>query len=139
LADGPASSNDLDLFAAMRLGGMLHALTSGPGAVTARQLVEMATIGGARALGIDHRTGSLEAGKLADVVILEGATPLAVGADPFSTLVYSLGRAEVRTVLVDGIVRVRDGVALGVDPRALHDQVAALYAQYPAVTAAASS
>lgn len=137
--DGPASSNDLDLFAAMRLGGMLHALTSGPGAVSARQLVEMATIGGARALGIDHRTGSLEAGKLADVVILEGATPLAVGADPFSTLVYSLGRAEVRTVLVDGIVRVRDGVALGVDPRALHDEVAALYAQYPAVTAAASS
>lgn len=137
--DGPASSNDLDLFLAMRLSGMLHALTSGPGAVTARQLVEMATIGGARALGIDHRTGSLEAGKLADVVILDGSTPLAVGVDPFSTLVYSLGRAEVRTVLVDGVVRVRDGAALGVDLVALRDEVAALYALYPAVTAAASS
>lgn len=134
--DGPASSNDLDLFLAMRLSGMLHALSSGPGSVTARQLVEMATIGGARALGIDHQTGSLEAGKLADVVILEGSTPLGVGIDPFSTLVYSLGRAEVRTVLVDGVVRVRDGAALGVDPVALRDEVAALYAQYPAVTAA---
>lgn len=137
--DGPASSNDLDLFLAMRLSGMLHALTSGPGAVTARQLVEMATIGGARALGIEHLTGSLEAGKLADVVILDGSSPLAVGVDPFSTLVYSLGRAEVRTVLVDGVVRVRDGAALGVDPVALHDEVAALYAQYPAVTAAAAA
>jgi 5-methylthioadenosine/S-adenosylhomocysteine deaminase len=129
--DGPASSNDLDLFLAMRLSGMLHALTSGPGSVPARALVEMATIGGARALGIDHLTGSLEAGKLADVVILDGSTPLAVGADPFSTLVYSLGRAEVRTVLVDGVVRVRDGAVVGADPAALHDEAAALYAQYP--------
>lgn len=130
--DGPASSNDLDLFLAMRLSGMLHSLTSGPGSVTSRQLVEMATIGGARALGIDHLTGSLEAGKLADVVVLDGSTPLAVGADPYSTLVYSMGRAEVRTVLVDGVVRVRDGAAVGVDPKALHDELAALAAQYPA-------
>jgi 5-methylthioadenosine/S-adenosylhomocysteine deaminase len=129
--DGPASSNDLDMFAAMRLSGMLHSLTSGPGAVTSRQLVEMATIGGARALGIDHLIGSIEVGKLADLVVLDGASPLAVGADPYSTLVYSLGRAEVRTVLVDGVVRVRDGATIGVDSRALTEELGELAARYP--------
>jgi 5-methylthioadenosine/S-adenosylhomocysteine deaminase len=129
--DGPASSNDLDLFAAMRLGGMLHALTSGPGAVTAKDLVTLATIGGARALGIEHWVGSLEAGKLADVVILDGHSPLSVGTDPYSTVVYSMGRAEVRTVLVDGVIRVEGGRTIGVDAAALQAEAAELVSRYP--------
>lgn len=129
--DGPASSNDLDLFAAMRVGGLLHSLTSGPGAIGARELVAMATIGGARALGIDHWVGSLEPGKYADLVIMDGSSPLGLGADPYSALVYALGRAEVRTVLVDGQVRVADGQPIGVDGPALRDELAELIAHYP--------
>lgn len=129
--DGPASSNDLDLFAAMRVGGLLHSLTSGPGAVGARELVAMATIGGARVLGIDHWVGSLEPGKYADLVIMDGASPLSAGGDPYSALVYALGRAEVRTVLVDGQPRVVDGQPIAVDAPALHEELAALVARYP--------
>jgi 5-methylthioadenosine/S-adenosylhomocysteine deaminase len=129
--DGPASSNDLDLFAAMRVGGLLHSLTSGPGAIDARDLVTMATIGGARTLGIEHWVGSLEPGKYADLVIMDGSSPLSVGADPYSALVYAMGRAEVRTVLVDGAVRVADGQPIGVDGAALHDELTALIGRYP--------
>lgn len=129
--DGPASSNDLDLLAATRIAGLLHALTSGPGALGARDLVAMATIDGARALGIDPWVGSLEPHKLADLVILDGASPLALGADPYSALVYALGRAEVRTVLVDGQVRVADGRPVGIDVPELRDELAALISRYP--------
>ena len=69
--DGAASNNDLDMFGAMRQTAFLHKLASrDPRAVPATAVLEMATIGGARALGLDKRVGSLEAGKRADLIVV---------------------------------------------------------------------
>ena len=78
-------------------------------AMPARTVFEMATLGGARALGMADRIGSLEPGKLADVVLIETRTPaLTPRYDPYSLLVYAVKGGDVRTVLVDGQVLVRD-------------------------------
>jgi cytosine/adenosine deaminase-related metal-dependent hydrolase len=88
--------------------------------LSARDVVEMATIGGARALGLDHLVGSLELGKRADVVLLSGNTPeLAVIHNPWQQLVYCTTARSVFDVWVDGVRRVRQGEVLGVDLQAL--------------------
>jgi 5-methylthioadenosine/S-adenosylhomocysteine deaminase len=115
--DGPASSNDLDLWAAMRLTAYLHKVRLGDAtALPAAEVVRMATLDGARALGLADRIGSLEAGKRADLVVL---SPDAVAAAPVydapGALVYAVGRAEVRSVLVDGRPVVEDGRVTGVE------------------------
>jgi 5-methylthioadenosine/S-adenosylhomocysteine deaminase len=78
--------------------------------LTARQMLRLATIEGARVLGIDHLVGSVEPGKRADLVVLDLAqremTPL---NDPLSNVVYSASPRSVRDVLVDGEIRVRGG------------------------------
>jgi 5-methylthioadenosine/S-adenosylhomocysteine deaminase len=118
--DSAASSNDLDLFPAMRTGGLLHALTSGPGAVPARDLVAMATIGGATALGLHREIGSLEVGKRADFVVMEADSLAGNPApDPYSAIVYALSSRDVREVVVQGSSRVSDGTLSGVDVGAL--------------------
>src|SRR5687767_15984315 len=67
--DGAASNNDLDMFEAMRQAAFLHKLTSrDPRVVSARVALEMGTIGGARVIGREKELGSLEAGKLADLI-----------------------------------------------------------------------
>jgi 5-methylthioadenosine/S-adenosylhomocysteine deaminase len=108
--DGAASNNDLDMFEAMRVASLLHKLQTGdPRAVSARTALEMATIRGARALGMESRIGSLESGKRADVILLDvsGArqTPM---YDPVSHLVYVARGGDVRTTIVDGRVLMRD-------------------------------
>jgi 5-methylthioadenosine/S-adenosylhomocysteine deaminase len=71
--------------------------------------VRMATLGGARTLGLQESIGSLEIGKRADLIVVEAAGPHVVPtANPFSTLVYGCRAADVRHVLVDGRVLVRD-------------------------------
>jgi 5-methylthioadenosine/S-adenosylhomocysteine deaminase len=108
--DGAASNNDLDMFEAMRMASLLHKLETGdPRAVSARTALEMATVGGARALGMESRIGSLEAGKRADVIIvdLSGArhTPM---YDPVSHLVYVARGDDVRTTIVNGRLLMQD-------------------------------
>ena len=107
--DGAASNNDLDMFEAMRLASFLQKHTTGdPRALPATAALAMATIGGARALGLGDRVGSLEPGKLADVIVvgMSGAhqTPL---FDPISHLVYATKGSDVRDVLVHGKVLMR--------------------------------
>lgn len=107
--DGAASSNDLDMFTAMRLAALLHKVQSrDPRVVPARAVVEMATIGGARALGLDGITGSLEGGKRADLIVVGvgGArqTPL---YDPLSHLVYAAHGSDVQHTIVNGRVLMR--------------------------------
>ena len=110
--DGAASANDLDPFLAMRLAAYPQAALHGAGAVTADEVVAMATINGAAALGIADRTGSLEPGKRADVVVLDAASPaLTPSYDPVSTLAYAASRADVRWVVAGGRVAVDDRVA----------------------------
>ena len=108
--DGAASNNDLDMFEAMRTASFLHKLQTGnPQAVGARAALEMATMGGARALGMADRLGSLEPGKRADLIVVSMAsarqTPM---YDPISHLVYTTRGDDVRTTIVHGKVLMKD-------------------------------
>jgi 5-methylthioadenosine/S-adenosylhomocysteine deaminase len=108
--DGAASNNDLDMFEAMRQAALLAKLqTMDPRALSARTALQMATIDGARALGMDAEIGSLEPGKRADLisVSMTGArqTPI---YDPFSHLVYVTRGDDVQTTIVNGRVLMRE-------------------------------
>jgi len=115
--DGAASNNDLDMFEAMRQAAFLAKLqTSDPRAVPARKALEMATIDGARALGMDALIGSLEPGKRADVITVSTTaarqTPM---YDPLSHLVYVTRGDDVKTTIVNGRVLMRDRKVLTLD------------------------
>jgi 5-methylthioadenosine/S-adenosylhomocysteine deaminase len=102
--DGAASNNDLDMFEAMRQTALLAKLaTRDPTAVPAAAALAMATIGGARALGMEQQIGSLEPGKRADLISVSMSaarqTPL---YDPISHLVYVTRGDDVRTTIVNG-------------------------------------
>ena len=104
--DGPASNNDLDLFGEMGTVAKLHKVsTRDPTAAPAREVVRLATAGGAAALHMEKEIGSLEPGKKADLIVVgtsgPGALPL---YDPWSYLVYSARADAVETVIVDGKV-----------------------------------
>ncbi len=119
--DGAANNNCHDLIREMKAGCLVqNVVQRRPGAVTAEQVVEMATIGGARAIGRAHDLGSLEVGKRADLVLLDLAGPhTAPVADYVSNLVYAATGSDVHTVIVDGRVLLRDRVALTVDQAAI--------------------
>ena len=115
--DGAASNNDLDMFEAMRAASFLQKVaTSDPTAVSASAAVRMATIGGARALGMDKQIGSLAPGKRADVIIVSmnaaRQTPM---YDPLSHLVYVTNGDDVQTTIVNGKVLMRDRRVLTLD------------------------
>ena len=108
--DGAASNNDLDMFEAMRQAALLHKHATGdPRALPARTALEMATIHGARTLGLDRELGSLEPGKRADLLIVSTRsarqTPM---YDPLSHLVYVTRGDDVRTTIVNGRVLMRE-------------------------------
>ncbi len=106
-ADGAAANNRLDGWEELRLAALLLKGRSGPAALPAADAFELATLGGARALGLEDEIGSLEAGKWADLVILDLRAPHAVGPrDVYTQLVYSARADDVRTVLVGGRVLV---------------------------------
>ncbi|MBU6329644.1 MAG: amidohydrolase [Acidobacteria bacterium] len=102
--DGPSSSNDLDMFAAMRVAALIHkGHRLDPLALPACTVLRMATIDGARALGIEDRTGSIEVGKRADLVLLDADAPaLTPMFDPVSAVVYAASRADVADVWAGG-------------------------------------
>ncbi|MCC7126003.1 MAG: amidohydrolase [Acidobacteria bacterium] len=110
--DGAASNNDLDMFEAMRQAAFLHKLATGdPRVVSSREALRMATIGGARAMGMADRLGSLEPGKLADLIMVRTDRPRQVPMyDPISHLVYATHGDDVVTTVVNGAVLMRDGV-----------------------------
>ena len=125
--DGSASGNDLDLWLAMRLAAYTQTAVNGAGAVTAGDVLRMATIGGARALGVDHLVGSIEVGKRADIVVLDASSPsLTPVYDPVSAAAYAAGRGDVRHVLVDGRLVVEDRLLTTIDVDAAIGGVAAL-------------
>ncbi|MEJ2059543.1 MAG: TRZ/ATZ family hydrolase [Gammaproteobacteria bacterium] len=102
--DGAASNNDLDLFGEMRTAALLAKGVSGnAAALPADQVLRMATLNGARALGLDDRIGSLEPGKAADIVAVDlGALETQPLYDPVSQIVYAAGRDQVTDVWVAG-------------------------------------
>lgn len=108
--DGAASNNDLDMFEAMRQAAFQQKLiTMDPTAITAAEAIEMATIGGARVLGQQGKIGSLEAGKLADVIIVSLARPRQQPVfDALSQIVYASRGDDVETTIVNGKILMRD-------------------------------
>ena len=108
--DGPMSGNTLDIIGQMGYVAKLHKLdTKDRSALPPKKAVEMATIGGARAIHRENELGSLEVGKLADIVIVEtksvNMNPI---YDPYSALVYSANASNVDTVIVNGKLIVED-------------------------------
>jgi 5-methylthioadenosine/S-adenosylhomocysteine deaminase len=122
--DGAASNNNLNMFEEMHLAALLQKwLRRDAEALPARQVLRMATIRGARALGLEAQIGSLEVGKRADVVMIDAAQPhLAPRHDPVALLVYSAQAADVVTVLVDGHILMEDRVLRTLDEESLLEQ-----------------
>jgi 5-methylthioadenosine/S-adenosylhomocysteine deaminase len=110
-ADGAPCNNRLDVFSEMRLAALIQKPRLGPEALPAAQVLELATLGGARALGLETEIGSIEVGKRADLVVLdlEGMHTQPAEADLISRIVYSARASDVRHVLVDGRIVVKDG------------------------------
>ncbi|MBM7563813.1 5'-deoxyadenosine deaminase [Paenibacillus sacheonensis] len=117
-ADGAPCNNTLDMFQEMRLTALLHKVRCGPEAMNARTVLRMATIGGARTLGLDHLIGSIEPGKKADLVLLDlddFHTFPSYEADPYSRVVYAASRGNVQDVWIDGKLVVENGRVKTVD------------------------
>ena len=118
--DGPAgSNNDFNMFEEMDLAAKLQKVTSlDPQALPASAALEMATIGGARVLGLEKEIGSIEAGKRADLIVVRldraNAVPL---YDVVSQMVYSLKGGDVQDVMVNGKPVVRDARILTLDEK----------------------
>jgi len=104
--DGAASNNNQDLFEEMDLAAKLQKISRmDPRALPAEQVVEMATVGGARAIHLDKLVGSLEPGKRADLIVIDTSAPHATPMySVYSELVFALKASDVRTVLIDGRV-----------------------------------
>lgn len=119
--DGAASNNRLDIFAEMRLAALLAKGSSGQAhTLPARRALEAATMGAARALGLEQRIGSITPGKQADLAAIDlSALSLQPCYDPISHLVYAAGREQVSDVWVDGRRRVANGTLLDIDEAAL--------------------
>jgi 5-methylthioadenosine/S-adenosylhomocysteine deaminase len=122
--DGAASNNDLDMFEAMRQAAFLHKLTSGdPSALPARLAVQMATIDGARVLGMDRLIGSLEAGKRADLIVVSMRTARQTPMyDPLSHLVYVTRGDDVQDMIVNGRLVMRNRRVLTLNASAVMDE-----------------
>ncbi len=119
--DGAASNNDLDMFGEMRSAAFLGKITADdPRAIPAHTALKMATINGAKALGIDKKTGSLTAGKSADFIAINleeiETQPL---YQPISQIVYSASRHQVTDVWVAGKQLMKNRQLLTLDEKEL--------------------
>jgi 5-methylthioadenosine/S-adenosylhomocysteine deaminase len=115
--DGAASNNDLNMWEEIDTAAKLHKLVSrDPTVINAREALEMATIRGARAIHLDKQIGSLEAGKLADLIVVDVTsshqTPL---YNIYSQLAYATKASDVETVIINGRVVMRNHRVLTVD------------------------
>jgi 5-methylthioadenosine/S-adenosylhomocysteine deaminase len=109
-ADGAPCNNRLDMFTEMRSAALLQKALHGAESLPASRALRLATIDGARALGLDSEIGSLEAGKRADISVISLARlHLAPRpADPVSAMVYAAEASDVETVIIDGELVMRD-------------------------------
>jgi 5-methylthioadenosine/S-adenosylhomocysteine deaminase len=108
-ADGAPCNNRLDMFTEMRTAALLQKVAHGADALPARRVLRMATIDGARALGLEQETGTLETGKRADcIVVALDRLHLTPRPDIVSAIVYAAGASDVRTVVIDGRIVMRE-------------------------------
>ncbi len=122
--DGAASNNDLDMISEMHTAALLAKGVAGdPTALPASTVLRMATINGARALGINDRVGSLEAGKDADIIAIKmDSIETSPMYDPVSHLVYSCGREQVSDVWIAGRHLMKNRVLTSLDEAAIREQ-----------------
>ena len=120
-ADGAPCNNTLDIFVELRLAALIHLPRTGPTSLSALQALELATLNGAKALGLEGEVGVLQEGARADVITVDlsqvHSTPQS--DDPVSTLVYSGQSRDVRDVIVDGRVLMRDRALYTMDEAAV--------------------
>ncbi|MGC8883209.1 MAG: amidohydrolase family protein [Bryobacteraceae bacterium] len=138
--DGPAgSNNDLNLFEEMDLASKFAKVSTGdPTVFPAEKIFRMATIEGAKVLGMEKEIGSLEPGKRADFITVSLTAPHAIPAhDPYSMLVYSLKAEDVRDVVIEGRITVLDRRPLTLDPARIAREAAAFRARVAASLASA--
>jgi 5-methylthioadenosine/S-adenosylhomocysteine deaminase len=123
--DGCASNNNLDLFSEMDIAAKLHKVKAlDPTLMDAVTVLKMATIEGARSLGLQDITGSLEIGKKADVIIINTHKPHLVPVyNPVSHIVYAAQGSDVQDVIVNGRILIRDRKLLTVDLENLIEKV----------------
>jgi 5-methylthioadenosine/S-adenosylhomocysteine deaminase len=126
--DGPASNNTLDMFSEMKTAALLHKGISGdPTEMSAKEVVKMATLNGATALGLGKITGSIEKGKKADIIIIDTdklhLTPM---YDPYSHIVYSARGSDVDTVVINGRIVMKNRKLLTVNESGLKKKAHAL-------------
>lgn len=115
--DGVASNNNLDLFQEMKMSSLLQKVRNlDPTVLPASKVLEMATINGATALGMEKEIGSIEVGKKADLIMVDMKAPhLTPYRNPISHLVYSAESADVNTVICDGKILMREREVLVID------------------------
>ncbi|HBI47610.1 MAG TPA: amidohydrolase [Smithella sp.] len=108
--DGCASNNDMDMFREMDTAAKIHKVTSlNPTVMSAETVLNMATIGGAKVLGLDDRIGSIEIGKQADIIMVDMNQPhLAPLYNCYSQLVYAARGADVKTSIINGKIVMKD-------------------------------
>jgi 5-methylthioadenosine/S-adenosylhomocysteine deaminase len=113
--DSPVSNNSLDMFETMKFCALLHKADRWDARVfDAQKVFDLATIEGARAIGMEDAIGSIEVGKRADLAVLDFSTPRTTPYDRsriVSHIVYSCSGANVTTTIVDGRIVVADGKA----------------------------
>mgnify|MGYP001172387708 FL=1 len=126
--DGSASNNDLDLFQEMDLAAKIHKVTQlDPTVMSAETVVRMATIEGARVLGLDALIGSVETGKRADLILVDMNQPhLTPLYNPYSHLVYAVRGADVKTSIIDGRIVMENRRLLTIDLAAAMEKVRAI-------------
>jgi 5-methylthioadenosine/S-adenosylhomocysteine deaminase len=122
--DGPASNNTLDMFETMKVAALLQKLIYlNSKVLSAYEVLEMATINGAEALGIDEKIGSLEVGKKADVILIDLSKPhLKPLHDIYASIVYSARGGDVDTVIVDGKILMENRQVKTLDEQAIMEK-----------------
>ena len=123
-SDGAACSNTLDGWQQLWLSALVAAAREGAGTLPAHEAFEIATLGGARALGLADQIGSVEIGKRADLLVVDARAHLPNG-DVYTTLVYACRGTDVRTVLVDGRIVVEHRQLLTLDAAAVRAEAVA--------------
>ena len=131
-ADGAPCNNNLDMYQEIRTTALMQNVLNHPGAIEAYKYLELATIEGAKALGIDEQTGSLEVGKKADLQVVnldELHTCSCENVDLPTKLVYSAKSSDVETVIIDGQLVLKDKTLLTIDKQEVISRSSALTAE----------
>ncbi|MCK5159972.1 MAG: 5'-deoxyadenosine deaminase [Candidatus Aureabacteria bacterium] len=117
-SDGAACNNNLNMFQEMKLASFLQKPGHGPEAMNAEIIFKMATINGAKALGLEEEIGSIEVGKKADLVLFDPNrinTLPAVDKNPYSIIVYSGSPENIQMVIIDGKIVMESGMMNTID------------------------